>query len=131
MKLPFAFSSLESLVPINEQGGLVYFKLGASLGWTFEHPNGLLVAAAVERDEPDDDWFEQMTLWLASTPAALDDSLHIAENGIWLVRRHMATLESAALEASLSQLFSVARWFATSGEQPGEAEAHPRSGQLA
>lgn len=131
MNLPSVFATFESLVSIKEQGGFFYFSLAQSRGWTAEHPSGLLVAAAVECDEPDDDWFEQVTLWLASTPAALDDSLHVADDGIWLVRRHMPTIEAVELEASLSQLFSVAQWFATSRQQPCDAGAHSLSEHLA
>jgi len=120
MKLPSALSSLESLVPLNQQGGLIYFRLTGHCGWTVEHTNGLLVAMAVECDEPDDAWFEQIALWLASTPAGLDDSLQIAEEAIWLVRRHTLTIEAVELESSLTQLISIARWLAKFGETSSE-----------
>lgn len=131
VKLPSALASLESLVSIKEQGGLTYFRLAQFLGWTLEHPNALLIAALIEPKEPEDDWLEQVALWLASTPAALDDSLQVAEDGIWLVRRHMPAVESVQLEASLSQLFSLARWFTCADKSPSETAAHTFRGQLA
>ncbi|QLL13470.1 hypothetical protein [Pseudomonas chlororaphis] len=121
MKLPSVFSSLESLRPVGEQGGLIHFKLADQCGWTLEHPNGLLVALAVDRDSDDDTWLRQATLWLASTAAGLDDSLQLDEKAIWLVRRHAATIEPAELEASLSQMLSIARWFAVLGEASSDA----------
>lgn len=116
MKFPSVFSSLESLVPLGEQGGLFQFRLAEHRGWTMEHPSGLLVAVAIERKEPDIAWFEQVSLWLASTTAGLDDSLQISDEGIWLVRRLAPSTEASELETSLSQMVSIARWFARLGD---------------
>lgn len=116
MKFPSVFSSVEAFEPLSEQGTPLYFRLAQHRAWTVDDPNGLLVAVAVERDTPDDAWLEQVVLWLASTPAGIDDSLQIADEGIWLVRRHTPAIEASVLETSLSQMVSIARWFATLGE---------------
>ncbi|HBO5142449.1 hypothetical protein [Pseudomonas aeruginosa] len=115
MKLPAVFSSFESLIPVGEQGGVIHFKLADQRGWTLEHPNGLLVALAVERDTTDDAWLRQAALWVASTAAGIDDSLQLDEQSIWLVRRHTLTIASTELEASIGQMLLLARWFSTLG----------------
>ncbi|OLF53053.1 hypothetical protein BTN82_20020 [Pseudomonas chlororaphis] len=74
---------------------------------------GLCVALAIERTSIDDEWLVRTSLWLASIPESLDDSLLLDGENIFLIRRHDSQCPPRELEARVQQQLSIACWFAT------------------
>ena len=90
-------------------------------GWCWEYPLGLCVALAIERDPIDDEWLVRTSLWLASIPQSLDDSLLVEGERVFLIRRHDLQCSPLELQARVQQQLSVACWFAS------HHESHPVS----
>ena len=89
----------------------------------FQH--GVCVASAIEQSGLGDEWLARATLSLATMRGALDDSLWLEGESLWLVRRYPTDIDDAELEASLGQQHAIARWLSgKAGDAPAVASSH-------
>ncbi|MCU1748805.1 hypothetical protein [Pseudomonas sp. 6D_7.1_Bac1] len=117
MKFPTALAALESISTLERSGGRWLITLSGVPGWCWEYPQGLCVALVIERPLIDDQWLAQLSLWLASVPGSLDDSLLLEGERLLLVRRYESDLASVELQAQINQQLTIARWLAAQGEE--------------
>ena len=123
MKFPSSLAGLETIRVLSREGQRWHMTLSGVPGWCWEYPLGLCVALAIERASIDDDWLVRASLWLASIPQSLDDSLLLEGERVFLIRRHESPCPPHELEARVQQQLSIACWFAT------HDESHPVSAQ--
>lgn len=116
MKFPSSLAGLESIQVFERVGPRWHMTLSGVPGWCWEYPLGLCVALAIERSAIDDEWLVRTSLWLASIPEGLDDSLLLEGERVFLVRRHDYQSPPQELETRVQQQLSIAGWFATHDE---------------
>ncbi|MBV4465829.1 hypothetical protein KVG95_21105 [Pseudomonas sp. SWRI79] len=131
MKFPTALAALESISALERSGGRWLITLSDVPGWCWEYPQGLCVALVIERPSIDDQWLIQLTLWLASVPGSLDDSLLLEGDRLLLVRRYELDLTSVELETRINRQLTIARWLATHGEEQQESTDSAVAGRWA
>ncbi|AZE50005.1 hypothetical protein C4K04_4341 [Pseudomonas chlororaphis] len=123
MNFPSSLAGLETIRVHSRVGQRWHMTLSGVPGWCWEYPLGLCVALAIERTSIDDEWLVRTSLWLASIPESLDDSLLLDGANIFLVRRHDSQCPPRELEARVQQQLSIACWFAThDASHPGFTE---------
>lgn len=100
-------------------------------GWCWEYPSGLCIASVIERNPIDDEWLVRASLWLASIPDSLDDSLLLEGERVFLIRRHDLQCPPLELQARVQQQLSIACWFATHDASHPESTETSALGRLA
>lgn len=115
MKLSSSLADLETIRILERVGQRWNLTLSGVPGWYWEYPLGLCIALAIERVSIDDEWLVRTSLWLASIPEGLDDSLLLEGEQIFLVRRYECQCSPTELEARVQQQVAVVCWFATQG----------------
>lgn len=113
MKFPSSLVGLESVQVFSRVGQRWHITLSGNPGWCWEYPLGLCVALVIERKSIDDEWLARASLWLASIPQSLDDSLLVEAELVFLIRRHDLQCPPLELQARVQQQLSIACWFAT------------------
>lgn len=84
------------------------------------------MALAIERPAMDETMLFQATLWLASIPDSLDDSLVLEGERLFLIRRYGLEESSCERDGRIQQHLAIVRWFATQGEpQPPVTDVKP------
>ncbi|MBK5415418.1 hypothetical protein [Pseudomonas sp. TH31] len=116
MKLSSSLAGLETIRILERAGQRWHMTLSGVPGWYWEYPLGLCIALAIERASIDDEWLVSASLWLASIPESLDDSLLLEGERIFLVRRYECQCSPKELEARVQQQVAIACWFATQGD---------------
>lgn len=115
MKLPSSFTSIEWVVVRQCRDERCYLDLAGKRGWCWEYQWGFCVVTEIERTSFEPAWLQQISLWLASMPGAIDDGLLLEEGKLWLTRRYTHDIGSVELEAKLNQQLAVTRWLAAHG----------------
>lgn len=116
MKFPSSLAGLETIRVISRVGLRWHMTLSGVPGWCWEYPLGLCVALVIERSSFDDDWLIRASLWLASIPESLDDSLLLEGERVFLIRRHESQCPPRELEVRVQQQLSIASWLVTHDE---------------
>lgn len=115
MKFPVSLAVVASVHVLRREGGRWCITLAGMPGWCWEFPSGLCIALAIERPPMDEISLLQTTLWLASIPDSLDDSLVLEGERLFLIRRYGLEEPLCEREARIQQHLAIARWFATQG----------------
>lgn len=113
MNFPSSLVGLETVRVLSKVGQRWHMSLSGVPGWCWEYPLGLCVALAIECESIDDEWLVRASLWLASIPQSLDDSLLVECERVFLIRRHDLQCPPLELQARLQQQLSIACWFTT------------------
>ncbi|MHC8403428.1 hypothetical protein ACYZTX_29375 [Pseudomonas sp. MDT1-17] len=116
MKFPVSLADVESLHVVKREGGRWRITLAGVPGWCGEFPRGLCMALAIERPAMDEAMLLQTTLWLASIPDSLDDSLVLEGERLFLIRRYGLEEPAAERDTRIQQHLVIVRWFATQGQ---------------
>ena len=126
MTFPPLLAQVESIVGRERSGARWLMTCAGTPGWCALFAHGLCVALMIERSGYDDGWLIGATLWIASMRGALDDSVLLDGETLWLARRYPTEIEHADLDASLNQQLKIARWLSDQGDnamRPGHEAA--------
>lgn len=125
MTFPVALADVESLRVHQREGARWRITLAGVPGWCWEFPRGLCLALTIERPAMEEAQLAQATLWLASIPDSLDDSLVLEGEHLFLVRRYDQQTLGHERNGRLQQHLAIVRWFAAH-EPPAAAAREGR-----